>query len=1630
MTRMCPKSSSYYEGCQSKIKRYRANCRLEVMKSMAPLLTKEQRLEELENYWRQSGQSQETQSSQLKLAHALFESLGVEDFGRHSTEDLAARVTWLQDHISSWSDGSIDIQAFTPDRDHYGWGGDTSAIVVVCPQMPFCTASVRGALHRLNISIDWLTSCNVKVSLPDNDTAPKRRVCESTGVPISILYFEVEQQDSTVLDTVVRPELLEVMAEVDTVVSNFGAIQAKLEATQQQILAQSTASIEIVDLLAWFSRGKATLLGYQYFEAPELGPISVSETLGLLQYPAHSGVSREASPECLDEPIGKASVIRFGKSSVRSRVHRWAYPDIIDVALPDADGVCRRVHRFMILLTFAAYNQDPRDIPWLRDRIGDLLEQAGFDEQEHEGRELLRVIELYPRDELFQSDLKSLLENVTAINRIQERRQTRLFIRRDLKTGFANCLVYIPRELYNTQLRERIQASLMSALGASEAEFSTQFSESVLVRVHFVFRCDPMLLERYSAADLEAEIQDITQGWMERLQIRLRDLCGKKQAQALMSRFGQQFTLGYQSDFAPDVAADDVLILDQLNVDRPLIPVLHASGARKSELTLRLYHRGDSLPLSDVLPVLESMGLRVLSERPYRIFTEEAGHFWIQDFSLQYRFSDEVVVDDVRVNVEAAFLAIWQGIAEVDAFNQLMIGASLSWRDVAVLRAYARYSKQVLFSYTPEFMAATLSQHMGLAKVLIKAFYAKFDPVLVSQQGVLFEGLAATFEQGLDQVENLGEDRVLRHYWTLLEATVRTNFFLSDDPTSGSHFAFKFKPALIADMVKPVPYREIYVYSPRVEGVHLRGGPVARGGLRWSDRTEDFRTEVLGLVKAQQVKNAVIVPVGAKGGFVARQLQPSMSREQRNAEGVACYRLFVGALLELTDNQVGGKIVRPLNLVVHDNDDPYLVVAADKGTATFSDIANQMASDFGFWLGDAFASGGSVGYDHKKMGITARGAWVSVQRHFHELGVDVQRDPVVAIGIGDMSGDVFGNGMLLSKSLLLVAAFNHKHIFIDPNPDAAASFEERQRLFHESTNGWADYNRNLISQGGGVFERSAKRIPLSKPMQALLQTDATTLTPNELIHLLLKAKVDLLWNGGIGTYVKASTESHLEVGDKAGDALRVNGAELGAKVVGEGGNLGMTQRGRIEYCLAGGRCNTDFIDNAGGVDCSDHEVNIKIFLNGLMEQGYLDSTARVARLESYTDAVTRHVLHNNRSQTLALSLLVQDSHERVLEYQQLIEELDAIDVLDRELEFLPNNDEIAERRAQGQGLTRPELAVLLSASKSHLKRLLHSDVLAQEEAFLPWVERSFPSALIDEFGAYLGQHRLYASILATQLANDMVNRLGPNVYFRQLRATGASAEEFARCYIVALSVFDIEHLWSMLVKDGKTATPAQLYRGLMQLSQLLKRTFRWFLRNPVDSGALLDSVAKYKSGIKVLLMGDCLNTIESSGVQRRHRQLEWQSVFEDSTLCNLLSQSDYAHIFPGLVHDAAGLNCSLENLAQLFFEVERKLELDVLTRTLLGTPVDSEWRVLARDAYLEQIVDIQLSLCRAMVLATSQAHFSAQEVLDQWSAEQRMALERWGDVVAQLKAVQVPDFAVYAVVLRELSELARVAQAQ
>jgi glutamate dehydrogenase len=1002
--------------------------------------------------------------------------------------------------------------------------------------------------------------------------------------------------------------------------------------------------------------------------------------------------------------------------------------------------------------------------------------------------------------------------------------------------------------------------------------------------------------------------------------------------------------------------------------------------------------------------------------------------YWIQDFSLHYAMGGSIELDKVRGEFTDAFARIWFGEAESDPFNRLLLGSRMNWREIALLRAYAKYLKQILFNFSTEYIAETLGEHLHITGAIVELFLTRFDPD--------FEGDAAWRDQresdisaqiidNLEGVENLGQDRIIRQYLALIQATLRTNFFQLDAGGElHNYFSFKLAPDSIPDMPAPRPAYEIFVYSPTVEGVHLRGGKVARGGLRWSDRLEDFRTEVLGLVKAQQVKNAVIVPVGAKGGFVAKRNLKNPSREEWLQEGVNCYRTFIQGLLDITDNLVGGEVAPPQAVVRKDADDTYLVVAADKGTATFSDIANEISEQYNFWLGDAFASGGSVGYDHKKMGITARGAWVSVQRHFRELGLNVQEQEFSVIGIGDMAGDVFGNGMLLSEHILLTAAFNHQHIFIDPNPDAASSFAERKRLFQLERSSWEDYNTELISAGGGIFKRSAKSISLSAEMRERFHIEAESLTPNELISALLRAPVDLLWNGGIGTYVKSSREQHADVGDKANDSLRVDGCELNCRVVGEGGNLGLTQLGRVEYGLKGGRSNTDFIDNAGGVDCSDHEVNIKILLNAVVARGDLTNKHRKQLLEEMTDSVAELVLENNYRQVQAISLAESEAVRRGDEYRRLINRMVQRGRIDRKLEFLPSDEELLERRLHGQGLTRPELAVLFSYSKSILKQELASSSIPDDSFLSRALEKAFPPRLLQEYGEEVHTHGLRREIIATQIANDLVNRVGVSFIGRLITSTGASVAEVATAYVTASAIFKLDVQWHAIEElDYQVGSEVQM-QIFQDLVRLTRRASRWLLRNRRHNLDPAAAIAEFQPGVAELesALPGLVRGKSAELVKRRYQSLVEKNVGAD--LAQYAAGSHHLYAAMGIIHAARQCEATTMEVAELFFQIGERLELDWFAGAISDIKVESEWQALARDSYLEDLEWQQRSLAVGALKHICEKR-DAELCLQRWMAQESALIERWQEMLVELHATEVPDFAMFAVANRELLDLAQ-----
>jgi glutamate dehydrogenase len=1578
------------------------------------------------------------------LADSFYGRFPAEDMRERSVENLYGCLYGLLRFMSNWSGPGPKVRIFNPEIQSHGWESKFTVVAVLCRGIPFCTASVRGELNRRNIRIHTIASCNLPVQrgedgvmtrvLNDADGGHNNRPEEA------VLYFEIGRHSDPRDMEELRNAIVDILDEVGIVVDDFPAMCDRLLEVDAVIRSSECIEADLRDeasaFIRWMQHAHMTLLGYEFLKVERKGAVikrievDKAASLGLLRDRVTRGADDlRADLEHMSIDEMHRRQLSFSKSRHRSRVHRLTYPDYVEVREFNESGEVIGQHRFIGLYTSSVYTTDPRLIPILRRKVERVLEMSLMDWSDHESRELVRVLELFPRDELFQSSIQELFDTVTAVNRIQERRQTRLFVRRDVHSKFVNCLVYVPRDRYTTEQREKFEHILTEAFNAEESEFTTHFSESILVRCHFVLRVNPAVPLEYNASEIENQIIQSTLAWEDRLRLRLIEEFGEEEGEEYVRNLGTGFPPGYRDDFDPRVAVLDLKQILKLMNGQELGMSLYRLVEEGSEmLRLRLYHKGDSLPLSDVLPILENLGLRVMTERPYGVRASDGEVYWIQEFTLIYSLSHDIVIDEVKIEFEDAFSRIWFGRAESDSFNRLLIGTRLNWREIALLRAYARYLRQVNFPYSVEYIAETMANHLQITGSIVELFLTRFSPVFEGDDDWRTQRELAVEKRILDaleQVENLGEDRIIRQFVTVTKATMRTNFFQQDEEGMlKPYFSFKLRPADIPDIPKPVPLYEIYVYSPRVEGVHLRGGKVARGGLRWSDRMEDFRTEVLGLVKAQQVKNAVIVPVGAKGGFVARQMRPDMTRDEIQEEGIACYKLFIRGLLDITDNSTESGIVKPERVVAKDDDDPYLVVAADKGTATFSDIANGLASEYDFWLGDAFASGGSAGYDHKKMGITARGAWVSVQRHFREMGVDIQTTEFTVIGIGDMAGDVFGNGMLLSPHIRLLAAFNHQHIFIDPDPVASSSFAERERLFELPRSSWDDYNRELISEGGGIFSRAAKSIALSSQLKERFAIEVDHLTPNDLISALLKAPVDLLWNGGIGTYVKSSRESHVDVGDKTNDCLRVSANELQCRVIGEGGNLGMTQLARVEFGLNGGRSNTDFIDNAGGVDCSDHEVNIKILLNAVVARGDLTEKHRNTLLEEMTDAVADLVLHNNYRQAQCISLAEFQAMERSGEYQRFIRLMEQAARLNRALEFLPTDEELAERHAQGKTLTRPELSVLISYSKAALKEELISSDLGKDPHMAKSVNGAFPQRLVDDYGDEILNHRLHREIMATQLANDIVNRMGLNYILRQMAATGANIADVARAYTSVMEIFQLAQYWDAIeALDNKVSSAVQM-EMMLSLIRLVKRATRWLLRNRRFQMTPTQLIEEFSGGF-----GELRSAYPEMLRGRAAEQFEalyshYVEAGVDPEMASTVAGAHQAYTALGIIQAAKESGAQLMDVAKLYFYMGERLELDWFGAQILSSKVDSEWQSLARDTYLEDL-DWQQRTLAVGALRHLKPDTKLLSCVSAWEKQEALLLARWRSMLAELHATQNPDFAMFAVANRELLDLAQ-----
>jgi glutamate dehydrogenase len=1526
-------------------------------------------------------------------------------------------------------DASTNAQANTQASSH-------TSINLIVDDLPFLVDSVCMVLARFGLGVQLIVHPVLQVA---RTSQGRWRALLNDQTSAAHNGVQRESWQRYEIDRITDPtRMADLLKAIESALNDVAVACADWQAMRERALDiceswdKTPPPISTIELqesnafLRWLTDNHFTFLGSQQFTLKRGAKHDTLEAvagtaLGLMKTSAAKPLDAVQLSGEVRTHARMPQLLLITKSGAMATVHRAVHLDQISIKQLDKHGAVRGETRFLGLFTSNVYSLRARDVPMLRHKLTQVIAAMGYAAGSHDAKAVQHVLDTYPRDELFQATAAELEVTVRGIVNLYERRRVRLFLRLEVFKRFYSCLLFLPRDRYNTQVRERIEGHLLAALGGNNVESQVLLSDSALVRLHLLIHIKRESRAEVNAAALEADITHLIRTWQDELSAALVTRHGQITASRLSNHYANAFPAAYQADVSPTAALADIDQLQQVgeSTDRMELRLNEHAG----HLHLRVIRRGAPLPLSDVLPLIENLGLRVLTERPYEIEPQHARSLWIQDFELEPGRTINIQSSTLSVLFHDAFLAIWQGQIENDGFNRLITQCLLGWREVNVLRAYCRYLLQTGLPFSQRYMEQALASHADIATLLWQLFAARFDPAIKSSDRAQRCGaLTKQIEAALDGVSSPDEDRILRSYLIVINASLRTNFYQLD--ASGNcrpQLSFKLSSGDIPHLPLPKPLFEIFVHSPRVEGVHLRMGAVARGGLRWSDRREDFRTEVLGLMKAQNVKNSVIVPVGAKGGFVPKRLPMTATREETQREGIECYRSFVRGLLDITDNIVNGKTIAPDNVVRHDADDPYLVVAADKGTASFSNIANGVAAEYNFWLGDAFASGGSAGYDHKKMAITARGAWECVKRHCREMGINVDTQDFTVCGIGDMAGDVFGNGLLRSPHMKLLAAFNHQHIFIDPDPDAARSFKERQRLFDLPRSSWQDYDAKLISKGGGIFSRGAKSIALSPQAREVLGITDASLPPSALVHAILRMPVDLLWNGGIGTYVKASAEPHLEVGDRSNDAVRVNGCELRCKVVGEGGNLGLTQRGRIEYALNGGRLNTDFIDNSAGVDCSDHEVNIKILLS-LSSAKELPGNQRNALLAGMTEDMSQLVLRDNYLQSQALSMSEQVASTRLQEHAHLIRSLEQSYGLNRVLEGLPSADEINQRQLAGRGLTRPELSVLLSYSKMALYKHLISTDIADDPYLAQELQRYFPPTLSQRFAGKLHQHRLAREIITTAITNSMINRMGPGFATRSEEDTGADAARIARAYTIARETFEMRTLWADIEALDNQVPPALQYQMMNASTRLLRFVTYWLLNRHPQALHIQQQVARLQPGIRQLtaalprLLPDAgldavtvkqLATLQAQGVPAR--------------LAEKIGYLQALCAGPDIVELSAGQQRAVTEIAQLYFGLNNSLPLAWLGNQILGLNASDHWQALARNTLRDQLYALQRNLCTQIL--RSKPKLTIANALSDWQNRQQQAIQTSRQVLQEIQSASKVDFASLSVALQAVRKL-------
>ncbi|MDA0901921.1 MAG: NAD-glutamate dehydrogenase [Proteobacteria bacterium] len=1564
---------------------------------------------------------------------SFYSNCHSKDFFGYSDQELFDLAASSFDFFKNRKSGDVKIRLYNPVKKKDGFETSYTILDIVNDDMPFLVDSTIIQFDKANIEIKNIIHPILSGIRSKKGDLEGFSNADNAGSE-SVIQFHLAYISNEEIKEI-EDQLRKILSSVAVVVDDWKAMTDIANIARDQIDNANNASAdpkEVKEFINWILDGSFIFLGSAEYNIEEKNGEYSLKSISKSRLGVYKSEYEDIKPNILNcsskeisDSIKKPYIIEILKSRYKSQIHRGVNTERVRVQKFDKNGNVVGEYRFVGLFTSSVYYQSANLIPIIRKKINRIILESGFKASSHNLKDLVTTLESYPRDELFQIDCDDLFRISMGIVAIAGRSILRFFPRHDKFNRFVSCLIFIPRDNFNTALKDKIKEILTEEYNGEVTDVYTQITDSRLTRLHIIVRTDNGI-PNVDQIELENRLIEAARLWSENLKYELLDNFDRQEAKELFKTYKSAFSLSYTSRFsAKNAVLDTKYINKALESNRVICDLYQSSNVDVGVVELKIYSPSKNLTLSDIMPILSNFGFSVIHEHTYLIEPDKKDVVWCYYFNLNLSKHSAGFSKDIEEKFEEAIGKIWQNETGSGYLDHLVTAANLSYRQVFLLRAYVRYLYQIGFHYSQKHTSDILVQYSHIAELIVKFFETKFDPNFKGDRKSAVAKTHAAISKELNNITNSIDDYLIRKLANVVEATIRTNFFQKTaDGEFKRYVSFKFDCSKVNDLPLPAPHAEIYVFSTDVEGVHLRGGKVARGGLRWSDRREDFRTEVLGLMKAQMTKNSVIVPVGSKGGFVVKKDTSFMNRDEFLQTGIECYKTFLSGLLDITDNVVKGKISYPDNVVRYDGDDPYLVVAADKGTATFSDIANGLAQEYGFWLGDAFASGGSVGYDHKKMGITARGAWVSVKRHFSEIGIDTQSQDFTCVGIGDMSGDVFGNGMLLSKHICLVAAFNHMHIFLDPNPDSAISFKERKRMFNLPRSSWMDYNQKLISKGGGVFERSAKSIKISKEVKELLAIDDDELTPNKLISAILKAPIDLIWNGGVGTYVKASSESHLEVGDKVNDVLRVNADELRCKVIGEGGNLGLTQKGRIEYAANGGAVNTDAIDNSAGVDCSDNEVNIKIALAEAVSSGKISLSERNKILESMTDNVAEHVLTDNRLQTQILTIENSKGHLALGDQAQFLKMMERSGLLNSKVEFLPNEKEIAKRQYEKKGMTRPELSVMLSYSKMDLYAKILDSGLTKDKYFQSYLHNYFPVQLQEKFAKEIDSHRLRDEVIATVICNKIVNRVGITLMRQIAHDNGVAVNDVIKNCIIVCDSFDLDKVWQNIESlDGKVDHKVQV-RMFLAINKLLERSILWLLRNH-KSKDIQSSINEFKSTISELchILYNILADASRESYDRKVAEY-LESKVPNNLVHKIASMDPLASAYD-IIEISNKSKFDIKTAGQIYFEVGTRLHLKWLRSRVSGANIDNYWQKLSSKTILEDLYNYQMRIAQQVVdfSCKNKDFCPTGPSLDSWIDNVSLLVDRYDLFISDLRSQVNPDLSVFVVALNRIKAL-------